>query len=431
MRRLLVFVLVSLLLLPCGMARRTSGDIKRERQATERKINNTRRQINSNIDDTRRELNRLTSLEGDIRLNDADIARLSVVNDSLKRNTAILADSVEKATAKVERLRRSRAASLRAARRQRQTSGSKSAFIFSSESFRQAMRRASYLRDLARWQDSSATALARSAEVLDRRRAAFDSARAVLQANIEELAGRRVLLEQNTREVKTVVASLKRQGRNLEKVLDEQRLRAEKLDRELNRVIEEEARLAAEEVRKKEEERKKKEREEAEKRKNRSGDSAKTPAPEPAPAPVTPAAADIPFDSLKGRLPMPLDRAAKVAVPFGVQTHAEYTKVRTKNNGIDFETSAGASARAVHAGTVSMVIVMDGYHNVVLLRHGEYLTVYAGLDDLAVRKGQQVAAGERLGTVWSDSSDGDRTRLHFEVRHEKEKLNPSQWLRIP
>lgn len=133
---------------------------------------------------------------------------------------------------------------------------------------------------------------------------------------------------------------------------------------------------------------------------------------------------------MKGRLPLPLDRSATVAVPFGLQTHAEYSKVKMQNNGIDLETEAGASARAVHEGTVSMVIVMEGYHNVVLVRHGEYLTVYAGLSDLAVRKGQHLKAGDRIGTVYVDRNDGNRTRLHFEVRHEKEKLDPGLWLRL-
>jgi len=76
-----------------------------------------------------------------------------------------------------------------------------------------------------------------------------------------------------------------------------------------------------------------------------------------------------------------------------------------------------------------MVIVMDGYHNVVLVRHGAYLTVYAGLSELKVRKGQEVKAGQALGLIFSDPSDGNRTRLHFEVRNEKNKLDPGEWLR--
>ncbi len=427
MRCFLIFILVLMTLIPVADARRTTKDIRRERQATERKIKDTRRQISSNLDDTRRELNRLTSLEGDMRSNDARIAQLSSKNDSLRKKTKILSDSVELATARVQRLRESRASSLRAARRQRQTAGSTSAFLFSSESFRQALRRASYLRDLARWQDSTASSLAREARLLEIRKASLDSTRNVLKANITNLSEERLRLEQNSREAKTVVASLKRQGRNLEKVLKEQQRLAQKLDKELNRLIEEEARRAAEEARKK------KEAEEAARKKQEQEEHTGTdrPAkPKATPTPVEAVKPGIPFANMKGKLPLPLDRGATVAVPFGLQTHAEYSKVKMQNNGIDLETEPGASARAVHEGTVSMVIVMEGYHNVVLVRHGEYLTVYAGLDNLAVRKGQHLKAGDRIGSVYVDTTDGNRTRLHFEVRHEKEKLDPALWIKL-
>lgn len=427
MRCFLIFILVLMTLIPAADARRTTKDIRRERQATERKIKDTRRQISSNLDDTRRELNRLTSLEGDMRSNDARIAQLSSKNDSLRKKTKILSDSVELATARVQRLRESWASSLRAARRQRQTAGSTSAFLFSSESFRQALRRASYLRDLARWQDSTASSLSREARLLEIRKASLDSTRKVLKANITNLSEERLRLEQNSREAKTVVASLKRQGRNLEKVLKEQQRLAQKLDQELNRLIEEEARRVAEEARKK------KEAEEAARKKQEQEEHTGTdrPAkPKATPTPVEAVKPGIPFANMKGRLPLPLDRGATVAVPFGLQTHAEYSKVKMQNNGIDLETEPGASARAVHEGTVSMVIVMEGYHNVVLVRHGEYLTVYAGLDNLAVRKGQHLKAGDRIGSVYVDTTDGNRTRLHFEVRHEKEKLDPALWIKL-
>lgn len=126
---------------------------------------------------------------------------------------------------------------------------------------------------------------------------------------------------------------------------------------------------------------------------------------------------------------MPVSGTAIIVSDFGRHTHKELSKVEVMNNGIDIETMPGASALAVYPGVVSMVIVMDGYHNVVLLRHGEYLTVYAGISELAVRKGQSVIAGQSLGTIYSDPADDGRTRLHFEVRHEKEKLNPAEWLR--
>ncbi|MCM1441156.1 MAG: peptidoglycan DD-metalloendopeptidase family protein [Roseburia sp.] len=135
------------------------------------------------------------------------------------------------------------------------------------------------------------------------------------------------------------------------------------------------------------------------------------------------------FESKRGKLPMPVDGEAAVVSGFGRRTHTEYARVEVQNNGIDIEGHPGAHARAVHSGTVSMVILMDGFQNVVLVRHGEYLTVYAGLATLDVRKGDNVTAGQSLGTLYTPPGDSHGTRLHFEVRHEKEKLDPAAWLK--
>ena len=69
------------------------------------------------------------------------------------------------------------------------------------------------------------------------------------------------------------------------------------------------------------------------------------------------------------------------------------------------------------------------YDNVIIVRHGGYLTVYAGLTNISVSKGQKVKAGQTLGTIWTNPDAGNRTELHFEVRHERTKLNPLEWVR--
>ncbi len=124
---------------------------------------------------------------------------------------------------------------------------------------------------------------------------------------------------------------------------------------------------------------------------------------------------------------MPIEGSATVVNNFGRRTHAEFSRVELQNNGIDLSSAAGSHAKAVFNGTVSMIIVMEGYGNVVLVRHGEYLTVYAGLESLDVRKGQTITAGQRIGRVASGANGA--AKLHFEVRHEKEKLDPREWLR--
>lgn len=432
MRRCLCALLCAMVIAGAGWAKRTSSDIKRERQATERKIGDTRRQLKNADEKTRLQLNELTAIEGEIRLNGERLARLNTEHDSLKRVNALLEDTVAKARSKVAALKESRAAALRAARRQRQTAVSTAAFIFSAKSVNEAMRRNTYLRDLARWLDSSAVDVDRAVKVLDARSRQLDSARTVLRANMGQLNSEKNALEKNNRKAQLAIASLKKQTRSLEKVLKEQQNKAAALDRELNRLIEEEARkAAAEEKRRREEEARRKQATEKDKSKEKNKKTEKPAESKKGDKPPTTAPATIePFESMKGRLPMPLDKPSKVAVPFGLQSHAEYSKVKVQNNGIDLETQPGAMARAVHPGTVSMIIVMDGYHNVVLVRHGEYITVYAGLDDIKVRKGQTISAGDILGSVWSDPTDGNRTRLHFEVRHEKDKLDPALWLKM-
>ena len=64
-----------------------------------------------------------------------------------------------------------------------------------------------------------------------------------------------------------------------------------------------------------------------------------------------------------------------------------------------------------------------------MVRHGAYLTIYVNLSEIYVRTGETVKPNQNIGKIFSDREDGNRTILHFEVRKERAKLNPEQWLR--
>ena len=100
--------------------------------------------------------------------------------------------------------------------------------------------------------------------------------------------------------------------------------------------------------------------------------------------------------------------------------------IETDNNGIDITVAAGTSARAIFAGKVASIMQYPGCNNIVIIRHGDYYAVYSNMGQLAVRVGDNVAAGQRIGTIFSDA--GSAT-LHFELRHGSSKLNPTEWLR--
>nr|MDE6416427.1 peptidoglycan DD-metalloendopeptidase family protein [Duncaniella sp.] len=135
------------------------------------------------------------------------------------------------------------------------------------------------------------------------------------------------------------------------------------------------------------------------------------------------------FAQNKGKLPFPISGKYRIISKFGRQPHPSLPKVEIENSGIDIETSSGAAARAIFDGKVSAIFKEDGYNSIVMIRHGNYITIYAGIDNVSVKNGKTVKAGQTIGKVNVDSSRGIPV-LHFEIRNERNKLNPMQWLRI-
>lgn len=132
------------------------------------------------------------------------------------------------------------------------------------------------------------------------------------------------------------------------------------------------------------------------------------------------------FTSNKGNLLIPVNGPYSIVSHFGVQTHKQATKVQTNNSGIDISVPQGTKARAVFEGTVTSVFVLSGYNNSIIIRHGNYLSVYANVIDIQVKKGQKVSTGQLLGTVATNEGS---TILHFQLWYERSKQNPELWIR--
>ncbi len=393
---------------------RTQKTVQTERREATRKIERTRKELTKNEQSTRRELLNLQVLEGEIRDREAEAERLAGQVAGLQRESRKVADSISANESRLAELRQSYGKAVRALHRQRQQASGVS-YIFSSTSFQQARSRMRYLKELGEWQKDKTEDIAALKASLEERHRRLDTLTSRVAMSADSLAAVRRVLGERKHKADAAVGSLKRQSRNLQRVLEEQQRLVKQLDDELDRIIEAEA-----EARRKAE---------AERKKGGKETPEAGPSKPKAEETVAPDRLTAPFEQCKGKLPWPLDRKATVTSTFGRHTHETLERVTVQNNGVDFETSPGASARAVYDGTVSMIIVMEGYGNVVLVRHGEYLTVYAGLSDLRVRKGDKVEGGQLIGTVFSDPSDGNRTKLHFEVRHEKTKLDPMLWLK--
>lgn len=450
MRRLLIMLLLAALLVPtvdmtARRQNRSSSEVRRERQQNSRRIAEASRQLEQTSAGVRRQFNELQSLEARIARRADSIAvlqqRINLINDSITQ----VADSIEHLESTLTTLNNRLGATLRNMRSRRQGM-SDLAFIFSAESFGQAWSRLRYLNTLSR-------ATVRRAQQIKDMRAQLDVARTRLGALGDSLSIRMTALQQAQQALEAqrasataLVESLQRRGRELNAELERRRRQAAELEAELQRAIdreleEERQRREAEERRRREEERRRREAEQAAAAAAAASPATPTTSTAPvnqpaAPATQAPVAQSSPVTRLtgsfaenKGNLPFPVSGSYTIVSQFGTNTHPGLSKVKVDNLGIDIEVTPGSSARAVFDGVVSSIFRIDGYHNVVIVRHGEYLTVYAGLEQLNVRKGSTVKQGQTIGVVFGDRADGNRSVLHFEIRHEKDKLNPTEWVR--
>lgn len=132
------------------------------------------------------------------------------------------------------------------------------------------------------------------------------------------------------------------------------------------------------------------------------------------------------FRRNKGKLPWPVDRGI-ITTGFGNQEYPGLRGSNIKNNGIDINSAPGTKVRAVFEGDVTKVFAILGANYTVLVRHGEFLSVYQNLVNVRVKSGDKVLTKEILGDAFTDEENGVST-VHFEVWQEKDILNPEEWL---
>ena len=142
---------------------------------------------------------------------------------------------------------------------------------------------------------------------------------------------------------------------------------------------------------------------------------------------LTPAEASLSrdFASNFGRLPWPVEKGFIIS-KFGKHLHP-YANVYVENNGVDIKTSSGATVRALFEGSVLSVFYMPFNQNSIILKHGEYFTVYSNMKTVAVKVNTKIATKQSIGNAYTNEEDGI-TMVHLEIWKGKVKLDPQTWL---
>ena len=132
------------------------------------------------------------------------------------------------------------------------------------------------------------------------------------------------------------------------------------------------------------------------------------------------------FEANQGRMPWPVEKGY-ISGYFGKHKHPVHEHVTVDNKGIYLQTVQGANARAIYEGEVTWCAQMNGNY-AVIIQHGNYRTVYSPLKTIKVKQGDKVTAKQAIGTIYTDSSEDNKTELYFQLYKDRSILNPSLWL---
>ena len=445
MKRLCLLLCMLLCLAPLGaQTNKRIKDLQNRQGQLRKQIEETQTLLNSTKKDVGSQLNTLNALTGQI-----DERRRYI--DTLTSDMAQIDAEMNLVEAQLSRLQTDLLAQKDdyvASLRYLQRHGSiqqKLMFIFSAGSLAQTLRRLRYVREYATYQKAQGLAMQQQQQDISAKRKELEEVRASKTDLLQQREAERMVLETQQREQRALVNELQKKQKGLQDEIRKKQAEANKLNAEIDKLVAaeiEKARKQAEEEARREAEAKKQA--EAAKRTEaktvaktnakpattKTVTSAKsTTAPAPASSASTDKALSANFEQNRGRLPAPITTSYIVVSRFGQYNVQGMKNVTLDNKGIDLQGKPGAKARAVFNGKVAAIFQLNGLFN-VLVRHGQYISVYCNLSSTSVKQGDDVNTRQELGTVFIDTSNDNRTVLHFQLRKERDKLNPERWLKL-
>jgi septal ring factor EnvC (AmiA/AmiB activator) len=420
----------------------TAGAFAQTASVKRKELENKRKELLEKIKDAQKVLNdtrkkqntsltQLKAISSQIKTREKVITNVQEQINVLNVQIGSSRDSLNILKTELEQLKQDYAKSILSAYKSRNVYD-KMMFIFSSQSFNQALKRIQYLNQYSDYRQ-------RQAELILRKQNEIIEALNNMITRKEEkmqLVGmketEKKVLEQDKQEENKVLSSLKEKEKEVRRQLAENQLAA----RKLNQAIEDMIAREIEEARKKEEARR---REEAARKAAQAAAAAPSKAKPDAPKAATPAKAENDlfltpevvklsndFEQNKNNLPWPVERGY-IAEPFGTHAHPTLKGVMVNNNGVDISTQPNASVRAVFKGKVTKVFIVPGMGRIVLINHGKYFTAYARLATVSVKEGTMVDSKQTIGTV--ETNEEGVTEVQFQIWLMDKKLDPELWLK--
>jgi len=445
-RVLLILLLMSVPMLLLAQSNKRIKELEQRRSTLQKQIAETEELLKTTNKNVGSQLNGLNALTGQIEERRRYIDNINNDLQEVDSELVILDQQLDTLKQSLVEKKRRYEASLKYLYKNHSIQ-EKLMFIFSAETLSQTYNRLRYVREYATYQRLQGNEIIRKQAEVTRKQEELQSVRDEKIRLLAERASEKRKLEAQEQQAQQVIKDLRSKQKGLQDEINKKRREANQLNNQIDKLIaieienarkraEEEARREAAEAKKKAEEEAK-----AKAAENKVADASTTkPATTtPAAKPATTAKTEVytmskadrelstDFASNRGKLPMPITTSYIIVSHYGQYNVAGLRNVTLDNKGIDIQGKPGAQARAVFSGKVAAVFQLNGLFN-VLVRHGSYISVYCNLSKSDVKQGDDVSTRQVLGTIYSDASDNNRTVLHFQLRREKDKLNPEVWL---
>lgn len=403
-----VFIILFALFLFFPAYSQDRGKLEKERKKLEQEIEYTKKLLKETSDNKQLTLNQLQTLRQQIQLREKVINNISkemaMINEQLDE-TGIIIEALEK---DLVELKKEYAGMLYNMYKNR-SALNQLIFIFNAESFNDAFSRVRYLQQFGEFRKKQAQVIEETKATLERKREEQMGRKTDKQKLLETEQSQRQKLSEEMQETDRMVAQLKKQEKDLAADLEKKKQAADNLSKKIEEII-------------------KREIEAAKKKAELEAAKTKTTATKTNVLSATPEAAKLSanFASNQGRLPWPVEKGV-ICESFGEHAHPVLKSIKIVNNGVDVCTNENAQVRSLFQGTVVTVMYNPGFQRAVMIRHGEYFTVYSNLKEVLVRSGDEVTVKQPLGLVYTDEKTSE-SKVHLELWKGTQKLNPALWI---
>lgn len=408
-----------------GLYAQSKEDLQKQKKLIEAEIKYTNNLLKETKKNQKASTNQITLLKKKIEQQEKLIQNISLELNSVDNEIVDNTQTIETLNSQLSKLKAEYAKMIYYAYKNRRNYD-RMMFVLSSDDFNQAYRRIRYFQLYSSYRKRQASLIAETQNTIKQKNQELEQSKnqKVNLLNSQQTEKTKLTKEQETKN--KTLSELKQKEKELRQTLQEK----EKANRDLQNTI---ANIIANEIRKAEEKRitedKKHNKKQATNNKtvvdNKTGNTNK---PANNTIAMTHEEKELAnsFAANKGKLPWPLEKGV-ISSGFGDHPHPVLAGVVVKNNGIDLATNRGATARAIFNGVVSGVVTMPNGTKAIIIRHGDYLSVYANLASASVRSNDKVKTKQTIGVVSTDEEDG-KTELHFELWQNKVLLNPSSWI---